>query len=105
MTPQTTTPKKLLRRYEEGRITATGLILTVLSLTGKRRLSEILEALPAEIFGQLKDFVDDYRPGMRVFYGPHPKMRAVRFVREWFDGADRSVQTSRRRDLGKNGTS
>ncbi len=30
--------------YEEGRITATGLILTVLSLTGKRRLSEILEA-------------------------------------------------------------
>ncbi len=91
MTPKMTNPGQWLRRYEEGRITAKGLILVVLSLTGKRRLSRILEALPADILKQLKDFVDNYRPGIEVFRGPRPKMQAVRFVIEWFGCGARTV--------------
>jgi len=103
--PQTMTAKQLLRWYEEGRITAKGLILNVLSFSAKRRLTATLEVLPGDILGQMKDFVDSYRPGMRVFNGPRPKAAAVRFVREWFDSPDRAIQVSKKRDLRKSGTS
>ena|SRR5947209_12900154 len=105
MTPQMTTPKQLLRRYREGRITATGLILDVLSLPGKQRLTKVLEALPLDILEQLKDFVENYKPGVEVFRGPRPKMETVRFVREWLDSADRTIQTSNKQDMGKRRTS
>jgi hypothetical protein len=105
ITPQTMTAEQLLRWYEEGRITVNGLILNVLSSSVKRRLTTILEALPADILVQLKDFVDSYRPGMRVFHGPRPKVTAVRFVREWFNSPGRTIQVSKKRDLRKSGTS
>jgi hypothetical protein len=35
-------PEELLRKYKEGRITANGLILNLLNLTGKRRLINAL---------------------------------------------------------------
>jgi hypothetical protein len=101
MSPQMATPRQLVRRYEEGRITSTGLILDVLNLAGKQRLTKMLEALPVDILEQLRDFVENYKPGREVFRGPRPKIQTVRFVREWFDCAERTVQTSK----GKNGTS
>ena len=104
-TPQMPTAQQLLQRYKEGRITATGLILDVLSLPGKQRLTKILEALPLDILEQLKDFVEDYKPEREVFRGLHPKTETVRFVTEWFESADRTSQTSNRRHLGKGRTS
>jgi hypothetical protein len=92
MTPQITTSRQWLHQYEEGRLTALGLILIVLNLNGKRQLKEILEALPADILEQLKEFVYAYKPGMKVFHGPRPKMRTVRFVKEWLDCAGRTGQ-------------
>ncbi len=83
--PQMATDRQLVRRYEQGRITATGLILGVLSLPGKRRLTKMLETLPADVLEQLKDFVENYKPEMRIFHGPRPNLQAVRWVREWFD--------------------
>jgi hypothetical protein len=90
-----TTSEQLLRRYEEGRLTAQGLILAVLGITGKKRLAKIVEALPGDLLELLKDFVDHYRPGMRVFHGPLPKISAVRIVREWFDDAGARKKTTR----------
>jgi hypothetical protein len=87
---QITTPEQLLRHYQEGRITPHGLILTVLSHTGKRRLTKMLDVMPEDVLRLLKDFVDNYRPGIKVFRGPHPKALAVRFVREWFHCAART---------------
>jgi hypothetical protein len=95
MTPQTTTPEQLLRRYQEGRITAKGLILIVLSVTDRLRLMKILDALPADILEQLKDFVDNYEPGMKIFHGPRPRIRAVRSVSEWFGCGGRTVPARR----------
>jgi hypothetical protein len=59
------------------------LILTVLSLSSKRRLQGILEALPREILKKLRDFTEHYQPEIRVFHGPRPNIRAVQFAREW----------------------
>jgi hypothetical protein len=84
---QVTTADQLVRQYREGKLTVQGLILTILNLTGKRRLREILEALPREVLEPLKDFIDHYRPGMRVFRGTRPNARAVEVVREWFSCA------------------
>jgi hypothetical protein len=98
---QSITVEKLLRQYEEGRITAISVLLTVLTITNQQRLREILEALPAEILGKLKEFVETYEPGRQVFNAPRPKPRAVRFVRDWFAGASRTVLTSNSRNRGR----
>src|SRR5438128_407220 len=71
MCPETTTPERLLRQYEQGRLTAHGFILRVLSFTGKQRLTRALEILPSEILEQLKDFIAHYETGMRVLRGGH----------------------------------
>jgi hypothetical protein len=84
MTPRTAPLRQLVQQYEQGRITATGLILEVLSHPGKQRLAEILEALPQDILEQLKEFVENYEPGMKVFRGPRPNAKALATVKEWF---------------------
>jgi hypothetical protein len=100
LNPQSITVEKLLRQYEEGRITAIGVMLTIVTITNGQRLREILEALPAEILEKLKEFVATYEPGRQVFNAPSPRPRAVRLVREWFASADRTVLTSSNRRLG-----
>src|SRR6266487_3914714 len=83
--------EELLRKYKEGRITANGVILNLLSLTGKQRLIQALEILPDELLQKLKDFTDNYQPEMRVFRGPRPKAQSVRIVKEWFKNAARAM--------------
>jgi hypothetical protein len=83
--------EELLRKYKEGRITANGVILSLLSLTGKQRLIKALEILPDELLERLKDFTDDYKPEMRIFRGSRPKAQSVRIVKEWFKNATRPV--------------
>jgi hypothetical protein len=86
-----TAAQQLLQRYQDGRFTTTGLILAVLSLTNKRVLMETLEILPRNVLRELKAFVDDYRPRMKIFRGPRPRGANVRLVREWFVSAARSA--------------
>jgi hypothetical protein len=83
--------EELLRKYKEGRITAHGVILNLLSLTGKQRLIKALEVLPDELLQRLKDFTDDYKPEMRIFRGSRPKAQSIRTVKEWFNNATRPV--------------
>jgi hypothetical protein len=97
--------EQLLRRYEQGRVTAKGLILAVLSIPDRECLTKTMQALPAGILEQLKDFVASYRPGMRVFHGPRPKVQSVRFVREWLDRAGNTTQVPQKRALRKSTTS
>ena len=87
----TISAEELLRKYKEGRITADGVILNLLSLTGKQRLIKALEVLPDELLQRLKDFTDDYKPEMRIFRGSRPKVQSIRIVKEWFKNAIRPV--------------
>jgi hypothetical protein len=89
MSAQLITSEELLRRYKKGHITANGVILSLLNLTGKRRLLRALEILPEDLLQGLKDFVDNYKRQMRVFRGPHPKAQSVRTVREWLKNGAR----------------
>jgi hypothetical protein len=85
------TPQEILQRYFDGRYNVTGLILAVLCRSGKRFLTETLDILPPDLLIELKRFVHDYRPRMRIFRGPRPKRAAVEFVKEWFVRAARSA--------------
>jgi hypothetical protein len=83
------TADQLLEHYEQGRLTAQGLILTMLSMSSKQRLTRMLGILPAELLKQLKDFVAHYDAETQVFRGPRPRIEAIRFVRQWFRYATR----------------
>ncbi len=74
--------KKILDYYEEGRITATGVVLRVLDLTDREEMREAIEILPPELLGKLRDFIETYRPDMLVFPGPPPGPDAVAMARE-----------------------
>lgn len=84
-------PDELIRKYKEGRITANGVILNLLSLTGKQRLIKALEVLPDELLQKLKDFTDNYKPEMKIFRGSRPKVQSIRIAKEWFKNAARPV--------------
>jgi hypothetical protein len=74
--------KKILDYYEEGRITATGVVLRILDLTDREEMREAIEILPPELLGKLRDFIETYRPDMLVFPGPPPGPAAVEMARE-----------------------
>ncbi len=76
------TCEKIMRHYEEGRITATGLIIDLLNAADQDDLREILGVLPPDLLEQLRTFVETYRPEMRVFRGAPPDPNAVRMARE-----------------------
>ena len=73
---------RILRHYNEGRITATGFIIDFLNTADQDDLKETLEVLPPELLERLKDFVATWRPDMRVFRGPPPDPSAVKMARE-----------------------
>jgi hypothetical protein len=87
----TSSPEELLRKYKEGRITANGLILNLLNLTGKQRLINALEVFPDYLLRRLKDFTDNYKPEMRIFRGSRPKVQSIRIAKEWLKNAARPV--------------
>jgi hypothetical protein len=74
--------KKVWCHYEEGRITATGFIIDFLNAADPDDLREALSVLPADLLEELREFIRDYRPEMRVFRGAPPRPEAVRMARE-----------------------
>jgi hypothetical protein len=68
--------------YEERRITATGFIIDFLNAADPDDLREALDVLPPDLLEKLREFVRDYRPGMRVFRGDPPSPDAVVMARE-----------------------
>lgn len=72
---------RLLKRYLAGQDTETGFILDVLNISDERTIRHALKTMPTELSKRLADFVNQYRPEMRVFNGRPPKMRTVEIVR------------------------
>lgn len=74
--------QKAWDHYEEGRITATGFIIDFLNAADPDDLREALGVLPPDLLEELREFVRDYRPDMRVFRGTAPSPEAVTMARE-----------------------
>jgi hypothetical protein len=83
--------RKVWDHYEEGRITATGFIIDFLNAAAPEDLREALDVLPADLLEKLREFVREYRPGMRVFRGDPPSPGAVPMAREVLSEPARSV--------------
>jgi hypothetical protein len=84
------TCKKILDYYEEGRITRTGAILRLLDLIEPEEMREAIEVLPPDLLDELRDFIETYRPEMRVFPGPPPDPNAVRMAKDMLAHAVKS---------------
>lgn len=67
--------------YKEGRITATGFLVEFLNAADPEDVREALDVLPADLLEELRQFVKDYRPDMRVFRGFPPSPSAVVMAR------------------------
>ena len=74
--------QKAWDHYEEGRITATGFIIDFLNAADPDDLREALGVLPPDLLEELREFVRDYRPDMRVFRGTALSPEAVTMARE-----------------------
>jgi hypothetical protein len=77
------TARQLLEYYENGRLTLAGFMLEVLSLSDKPTVAEVLERSTPSLRRKLKDFAGRYRPGLKIFNGPRPRIATVRYVRNW----------------------
>jgi hypothetical protein len=73
--------RKAWDHYEEGRITATGFIIRFLDAADPDDVREALDVLPADLLEELRQFLKDYRPDMRVFRGSPPSPAAVEMAR------------------------
>jgi hypothetical protein len=73
--------RKAWDHYEEGRITATGFIFGFLNAADPDDVREALDILPADLLEKLREFLREYRPGMRVFRGSLPSPAAVEMAR------------------------
>jgi hypothetical protein len=74
--------QKAWAHYEEGRITATGFIIDFLDAADPDDLREAMGILPPDLLKDLREFVRDYRPDMRVFRGTPPRPEAVAMARD-----------------------
>jgi hypothetical protein len=74
--------RKLLADYAEGRLTQTGFVVELLNTLAHDDLKQSLENLPSEHIERVRDFVENYRPDVRVFRGPRPSPSAVKIARE-----------------------
>jgi hypothetical protein len=83
--------RKILDEYEEGRITATGFVLDLLNKVNHADLKEALESLPVDLVQKVRDFVEVYRPDMKVFRGPPPDPGAVNIAKELLAGKLKST--------------
>ncbi len=73
---------RIMKEYDEGRTRATGFSVDLLNSLTPDELKEALEALPADHLERVRDFVESYRPDMRVFHGSLPESGAVKLARE-----------------------
>ncbi len=81
--------ERALSRYEEGRLTATGLILASLQLVNAQNVDAVVGSLPSEVAEELRQFAERYHSGIRVFNAPKPSEESIRIIKEWF--ADHSL--------------
>jgi hypothetical protein len=95
------TPEQILKRYQAGHVTETGLMLDVLRLTDDRDVIQALEMLPEDVLNELREFVGYYTPRTRVFPGPRPNPQTVRFVKDWFVTGRGAPSSARRARMAK----
>jgi len=74
--------QKLLNDHKAGRITSTGFIVELLNTADSDDLTEILDVIPLDLLHKLRDFVDTYRPEMRVFRGSIPLPSSISMAKD-----------------------
>src|SRR5258707_3172278 len=72
------TINQLVQQYEVGNYTLTDLMLGALELVTDDNVDVVLSSLPKEAIVDLRQFVDYYHLGTRVFNAPKPSMAKVR---------------------------
>ncbi len=81
--------EQLLKRYENGAITADHLVVDVLNTLDPDNPGKALGVLPQELLQRVLAFVHAYRPGkMKANYGRIPTVEQVEAARKWIE--DRS---------------
>lgn len=78
--------RRILRYYEEGRITPTGFILDFRNNANRDDLGEMFDVILPDLRTKLRDFVVSYRPGMKVFRRPPPDPSVVSLAKELLTG-------------------
>lgn len=77
-------PQELIRKYQAGRLTPSGLILQLLHESREQTVTQTLQLLPPGLLRQFKGFVRDLRPDAKVFRGPTPNPKTVGLATDWF---------------------
>jgi hypothetical protein len=72
---------QMVQQYEVGNYTVTDLMLRALELVTDDNIDVVLSSLPKEAIVDLREFVDNYHPGIRVFNAPKPLMDKVHLVK------------------------
>ncbi len=73
--------ERMLQHYFSGYTTPDGLLLDVLSQTSKREVLNAIALFPPDMLRQLERFVGYYTRKTKIFNGPRPNARTLRFVK------------------------
>ena len=83
--------KRILKDYEEARITSTAFIVDFLNASDRADLDEAMESLTPDLIEQIREFVETHRPDSRVFRGPPLQPRALMLAKDVFVGNAKSA--------------
>jgi hypothetical protein len=79
-----TTVEQLVQLYEQGCITSHFLLIETLMSVDSEYADVIMSILPPDIVSEVKEFVDQYRPGEMVSSNDRiPSWDSIQVVKEW----------------------
>jgi hypothetical protein len=92
----------LVSMYEDGVVTASDLAVECLHMVDPENPGLVLEFLPGEVLGKLREFVEEYRPdGMATNHGLLPASDQVEAAKAWIEGKRNDVAEEDESDWDK----